>query len=107
MYLITIVASIPAQFVLYTPVLSNPDYVLSSGADTRVLWGGVLELITALACIGTAVVLFPLLRRQHEGAALGFVTARVLEAALIVTGIVGILSVVTLRQPETTATEAT
>jgi hypothetical protein len=107
LYLITIVASIPAQFVLYAPVLNNPDYVLGSGADTQVLSGGVLELITALACIGTAVVLFPLLRRQHEGAALGFVTARVVEAALIVTGIVSILSVVTLRQPATTEAEAT
>lgn len=106
-YLITIVASIPAQFVLYGPVLSDPDYVLSSGADTRVLWGGILELITALACIATAVVLFPVVRRQHEAAALGFVTARVFEAALIVTGMVSILSVVTLRDPEATAAEST
>jgi hypothetical protein len=81
MYLITIVASIPAQFVLYHPVLTNTDYVLGSGHDTQVMWGGLLELITALACIGTAVALFPVVRRHHEAAALGFVTARVLEAA--------------------------
>jgi hypothetical protein len=98
LYLITIIASIPAQFVLYGPVLNNPDYIVSSGADTQVLWGGFFEVITALACIGTAVVLFPLLKRQNEAAALGFVTARVFEAALIVVGIVSLLSVVTLRQ---------
>jgi Domain of unknown function (DUF4386) len=106
MYLITIVASIPAQFVLYAPVLSNHHYVLGAGADTQVRWGGLLELITALACIGTAVVLFPVVRRQHEGAALGFVTVRVLEAALILTGVISLLSVVTLRQPNATGAEA-
>jgi len=98
LYLITIVASMPAQFVLYGPVLNNPDYIVSSGADTQVLWGGFFEVITALACIGTAVVLFPVVKRQNEPAALGFVTARVFEAALIVVGIVSLLSVVTLRQ---------
>jgi len=105
MYLITIVASIPAQFFSYAPVLSNPDYVLGAGADSRVMWGGLLEVITALACIGTAVVLFPVIRRQHLGASLGFVTARVFEASLIVTGVVAMLSVVTLRQPSAAGAE--
>ena len=107
LYLITIIASIPAQFVFYDPVLSNTDYIVSSGADTRVLWGGLFEVITALACIGTAVVLFPVLRRQNEAAALGFVTARVFEASLIVVGIVSLLSVVTLRDAGATGAEAT
>ena len=107
LYLITIVASIPAQFVLYHPVFSDPEYVLGAGADTRVLWGGFLELITALACIGTAVVLYPVVRRHGEAIALGFVTARVFEAALIAVGIVSVLSVVTLRQPGVGGTEAT
>jgi hypothetical protein len=107
LYLITIIASIPAQFVFYDPVLSDPGYVIGPGADVRVLWGGLFELITALACIGTAVVLFPVVKRQHEGAALGFVTARVFEAALIVVGIVSLLSVVTLRQSGATGAEAT
>ena len=105
LYLITIVTSIPAQFINYAPVLNNSDYVLGAGADTRVMWGGLLEVIAALACIGTAVVLFPVVRRRHEGAALGFVTARVLEAALIVTGVVAMLSVVTLRQPSAAGAE--
>lgn len=98
LYLITIVASIPAQFVLYDSVLKNPEFIIGSGTDTGVAWGGLLELITALACIGTAVVLFPVVRRQNEGVALGFVTARVFEAGAILVGIVSLLSVVTLRQ---------
>jgi hypothetical protein len=63
-----------------------------------VLWGGLLEVILALSRIGTAVSLFPVVKRQNEGVALGFVAARVLEAALIVVGVVSLLWVVTLRQ---------
>ncbi len=95
-YLITFV-SIPT-LVIYRPVLNHRDWVLSSGSSTGVLAGGLLEVIVALAGIGTAVALYPVLKRQHEGVALGFVTARVLEAAMIFTGVVSLLSLVTLRQ---------
>jgi len=100
-YLITFI-SIPT-LALYDPVKSDPDYIVSSGTDTGVLWGGFLEVIVALACIGTAVTLFPVVKRQNEGMALGFVAARVLEAAMIFTGVVSLLSVVTLRQDMGTA----
>jgi hypothetical protein len=96
-YLITFVSAIPAVFLL-GPVLDSPDYIVSSGADTQVLGGAFLDLVNAFACIGTAVALFPVVRRQNEGVALGFVTARVMEAAIIVIGVVSLLSVVTLRQ---------
>ncbi len=96
LYLITFI-SIPT-LALYSRVLHNPDYILSSGGDTGVRWGALLELIVALACIGTGVALFPVLKRQHEGVALGFVTARVFEAGLIVVGIISLLSVATVRQ---------
>ncbi|HEY8471911.1 MAG TPA: DUF4386 domain-containing protein [Natronosporangium sp.] len=96
-YLLTFVASIPAVFLL-APVLDNPDYIVSAGSDTRVLWGTLLDLVNALACIGTAVALFPLVKRQQEALALGFVTTRVYEAAVIMIGIVSLLAIVTLRQ---------
>src|SRR5579862_7897319 len=95
-YLITFV-SIPT-LAIYRPVLNHRDWVLSSGSSTGVLVGGFLEVIVALAGIGTAVTLYPVVKRQHEGLALGFVTARVLEAAMIFTGVVSLLSLVTLRQ---------
>jgi hypothetical protein len=96
-YLITFAASIPAVFLL-APVLGNADYIASAGADTRVLWGCFLDLVNALACIGTAVALFPVLKRQNQATALGFVTSRMLEAAIIVIGVVSLLAVVTLRR---------
>jgi Domain of unknown function (DUF4386) len=97
-FLITFVTSIPAQFLFYEPVLQHADYIVGAGADTRIAWGAVLEVFLAIAGIGTAVTLFPLLKRQNEGIALGYVAARVLESTLIAVGIVSLLSVVTLRQ---------
>ena len=95
-YLVTFV-SIPT-LSLYGPVRNDPNYILGRGPDTAVLIGAVLEVIVALACVGTAVVLYPVVKRQHEGIALGFVGSRVLEAATIFAGVVSLLSVVTLRQ---------
>ncbi len=95
-YLITFI-SIPT-LALYGPVKNHRDWILGSGAGTAVLVGGFLEVIVALACIGTAVTLYPVVKRQNEGTALGFVAARVLEAGMIFTGVVSLLSLVTLRQ---------
>jgi hypothetical protein len=106
LFLVTIVASIPAQFIMYAPVLNNADYIVSAGADTLVRWGAVLEVITALACIGTAVALFPIVKRQNEAVALSYVAVRVLEAAIIFAGIVSLISVVALRQGFTGAAAA-
>ncbi|MCA1783877.1 MAG: DUF4386 domain-containing protein [Dermatophilaceae bacterium] len=97
LYLVTFVTSIPT-LILKAPVLNDPDFILGSGRTTGVLWAGVLEVILAFACIGTALALYPVTRRHSEPAALGFLAARVLEAALIVVGIIAMLSVVTLRQ---------
>lgn len=104
LYLVTFVTAIPAVFLL-DPVLSDPRYVLGDGADTRVVVGCLLDLVNAVACVGTAVALFPIVKRQNEGVALGFVTARMFEAAVIMIGVVSLLAVVTLRQEASDAVE--
>jgi hypothetical protein len=95
LYLLTFV-SIPT-LALYAPV-HDPNYIVGPGPDTAVIFGGILEIIVALACIGTAVALYPVVKRQNEEVALGFVGARVLEAGTIFAGVVCLLAVVTLRQ---------
>jgi hypothetical protein len=96
LYLLTFV-SIPIGF-LYSSILNDPNYIVGSGTDTAVIIGGILELIVALAGIGTAVVLFPVLKRQNEAVALGFVGTRVLEASTIFADVVCLLAIVTLRR---------
>src|ERR671938_81096 len=95
LYLLTFV-SIPT-LGLYVPV-HDPNYIIGPGPDTGVFVGGILEVIVALAGIGTAVALFPVLKRQNEAAALGFVGSRVLEGAGILAGVACLLSIVSLRQ---------
>lgn len=97
-YLITFAASIPAGFLVLGPVLDDTRYIVGEGADSQVLLGGLLEFVNALACIGTAVAVFPVVKRFSESLALGFVMSRMLEAAVIMTGVVSLLAVVTLRQ---------
>lgn len=96
-YLMTFIFSIPAV-LLYGPVLSDPAYIVGAGADSRVLLGALFDIITALACIGTAVALYPIIRRQSEAASIGFLAARIYEAAIIVFGVVCLMAVVALRQ---------
>jgi len=96
-FLITFAASIPA-LLLYDPVLNNTHYIVGAGADTRVAFGAFLEVLLAIANIGSAVVLFPILKRQRESVALGYVASRILESTIIVVGLISLLSIVTLRQ---------
>src|SRR5215212_8212446 len=95
LYLLTFV-SIPT-LALYGAV-HDPNYIVGRGPDTAVLFGGVLEVIVALAGIGTAVALYPVLKRQNEGAALGLVGSRIVEAAGILAGVACLLTIVSLRQ---------
>ncbi len=83
---------------LYDQVLNHHHFIVGGGGDLRVELGALCEIITLIAGIGTAVALYPVLRRQSEGLALGYVTVRVVESALIAVGIVSLLAVVTLRQ---------
>jgi hypothetical protein len=102
-YLLTFASSIPA-LLLISPVLHHSDYITSAGSDTRVLWGCLLDTVNAVTAVGSAVALFPVLKRRNESMALGFVTSRMFEAAVIMIGVVSLLAVVTLRQDHVGAT---
>src|SRR6201995_2237017 len=107
LYLITFVTSIPA-LALYQPVLDDPvGYIAGAGHDTQILFAALLELLLIIASIGTAVVIFPIVRRQNEVLALGYVTARVVESTFILVGIVAMLGIVTLQQQVAGAAEGT
>src|SRR5215203_272425 len=107
LFLITYITAIPAAFVLYPPVVDDPRSIVgAAGADTSVRLGAFLELILIIANIGTAVVLWPVLKRVNEILALGFDTARVMESAFIAVGILSLLTVVTLRQEAAAGADA-
>jgi hypothetical protein len=98
LFIITFITSIPALY-LFQPVLDDPaGYIAGAGADNRIFLGAFLELLLIIANVGTAVVLFPILKRQNEIFALGYVTARLVECTFIAIGIVSVLGVVSLQQ---------
>jgi len=96
LYLVTFVGSIPAA-LLVAPAL-EPGYVTGTGADQQVLFGLVLELINVFGCIGCAVALFSVVRREHEGLAVGYLATRTFEAVTITVGVISLLALTTLRQ---------
>ncbi len=97
LFALTFVTSIEAV-LLYDPVLNDARYTLGTGADTRVQLGALCEIFLAITNIGTAVVLWPIARRQSETLALTFVASRIVESIIIVVGVISLLSVVTLRE---------
>ncbi len=100
LFLITFITGI-AALALYQPVLDDPaGYIAGGGEDSQIYLGVLLELLLIIANIGTAVVVFPILRRQNEILAVGYVTARVMECAFIAAGVLFVLGIVSLRHDD-------
>jgi Domain of unknown function (DUF4386) len=97
LFALTFVTSF-AGFILYDPVLNDADYILGDGADTRVQFGALCEIFLAITNIGTAVVLWPIVKRQSETLALSYVASRIVESTIIVVSLISLMSVVTLRE---------
>jgi hypothetical protein len=95
-YLITFAASIPALLMIKAAV--GPDLTVATGHDNGLLAAGFLDFVNAIAGIGSAVALYPIIKRQNQAMALGLVMSRMTEAAIIMTGVVSLLAVVTLNQ---------
>src|SRR5918995_1449499 len=100
LWIITFVTSIPTRFILYAPVLDEPNYVTGAGdlALAALATGAVFELILIISNVGTAVVPFSVHKRYSEVGAVAYVSARIVECIFIAIGILGILAIVTLRQ---------
>jgi hypothetical protein len=107
LFLITFITSIPPVLFLYGPVVDDPRYIVAgAGADNGASLGAFLELILIIANIGTAVVLYPVVKRVNEILALGFVAARVVECVFIAVGILSVLTLVSLRQEAAAGADA-
>ena len=97
LFIITFITSI-AALALFQPVLDDPvGYIGGGGKDNQIYLGAFLELLLVISNVGTAVVLYPIARRQNEALAMGYVAARIIESVFIAVGIVFVLGVVGLR----------
>jgi len=103
LYLVTFITSIPA-LALKDAARNNLDFMLGSGSATAVTWGAVLDVVLALAGVGAALALYPVTKRSSQVSGLGYVTSRLLEAAMIFVGCLTLFTMVTLRHDMAGAT---
>jgi hypothetical protein len=97
LYLLTFVGSI-ASALLVGPALSDPAYILGAGADQQIGLAGILELVNVFALVGCGIAFFSVIRREHEGLAIGYLATRLFEGAIITVSVIGLLSIMTLHQ---------
>ena len=102
LYLLTYASSIPAALLL-GDTLANPDYILGAGADGQVRLAALFDIVNGLAAFGTAVALYSVLKRQHGGFAIGFVSSRLFEAAILFVGVLSVLAIANLRETAASA----
>jgi hypothetical protein len=108
LFVATFVTSIPAYFIFYAPVRDNPGLITGTGADptASVALGAALEVFLIIAAVGTAVVIYPILKRQSEIGAVSYLSARLVENIFIAIGIVSLLAFLLMRQQGTAGTDA-
>lgn len=86
------------------PDLTATDYLIRFSAQPNQAAGGVLLwIVSAFTGAGIAIALYPALKQQNAGLALGSVIFRALEATFYMVGIVCLLSLLVLGQRFITA----
>ncbi len=106
LFIITFITSIGA-LALFQPVLDDPvGYITGGGKDNQIYLGALLEFFLIVSNVGTAVVLYPIARRQNEALAIGYVASRIMESVFIAAGAIFMLGVVSLRHDLSSAHDA-
>jgi uncharacterized protein DUF4386 len=97
LYLVTFIGAIGAA-ALVGPAVTDPNYITGPGADQQVALGAIFELVNVFGLIGCGVALFSVIKKAHEGLAIGYLTTRLFEGAIITMGVVSLLAVTSLHQ---------
>ena len=106
LFIITFLTSIPAALIFQAEVLDDPaGYLAGGGNDDLINLAVLLEFLLIIANVGTAVVLYPIARRQDKILAMSYVAARIMECVFIAAGIIFVLGIVSLRQTSPDATD--
>ena len=103
-YIMATVSAVIAV-IFYQPVLSDQWYLaVENGFETKILLGVLNDLLLVVSAVGTAVMLFPYIRKWNEHLALGYLCFRFMEAVFIATGLVSILGLLSLSMHYETGT---
>jgi hypothetical protein len=99
LFIATFVTSIAAKILFINGVggdFAHLEFTPGSVAENSVYVAAILEFLLIVTNIGTAVVLYPIVKRQSEGLALGYVTARVVECTFILVGLISAISILSV-----------
>ena len=105
LYLVTFLGAIGAA-ALVGPAVADPHYITGPGADQQVALGAIFELVNVFGLIGCGVALFSVIKKAHEGLAIGYLSTRLFEGAMITVGVLSLLAVTSLHQQAATAVDA-
>ena len=92
LFLLTFVTSITGA-LLYGPALDDP----MAGSDTQIRLGALFEIGLIIANVGTALVIYPLVKQHTPRLALGWVASRIVESVAIGVGLLSMLALVATR----------
>lgn len=101
LFIATFVTSIAAKALFVSGVGGSfTELTFTPGGinETSVYAGLILEFLLIVTNIGTAVVLYPIVKRQSEGLAMGYVGARIMESAFILVGLMSIASLLSVNE---------
>ncbi len=99
LFIATFLTSIPARLLFVDGLgasWGDMRFVPGATSETSLHLGAILEFGVIATNIATAVVLYPIVKRQSERVAMGYVTARIMESAFILVGLMSIISVVSV-----------
>ena len=85
--------------ILIKSIVDAPDYLSNVYSyKSKVITGVLLQLVCAVAVVGIAVLLYPILKKHNEPIALSYVGFRVIESAIIFVSAISILLLIPLSQ---------
>lgn len=104
LFIVATVFSIVSVLIFLDPIITAPDYLSKIFSnENQILIGSLIHLISAFACAGIAISLYPVLRKYNEGLALGSVGFRIAESIFYVFDSIFVLSLLPLSQKFITA----
>jgi hypothetical protein len=85
--------------IITAGLLDAPNYLtLLAAHDGRMVAGALAEFVWAVSAAGIAIGLYPVLRKHNRAVALGALAARTVEGALVLVGMIGLLTLLSVSQ---------
>jgi hypothetical protein len=98
LWLVTAFGAI-AGAALINPVISAQDYLATVSSRSTSIIGGTLGwLVNDIGIVFIGLLMFPILKRQSESMALGYLSMRIFESVLMIVGVFFSLLLIPLSQ---------